>query len=566
MNKVKINKMSSKQERAKHLFTEMPIWKALIKMAIPSIILMLVFGSYMFFDSVLSINFAHYDNLPKDDMKGHIIEESDMIRIFMAAFSPINSFILAFSFLFAIGVSTRVSINKGAGRYERAKNTLRTGSMLSIGVSIILIPILIFGTKPWIHSQYDSSFGVGPTEFIAQKSFDYALPIVIIAPLTIFNQMISSLLRTEARNKQLMIALITPVFLNLTLDYLFMGVANMGIEGGAYATVIATGTTTLLMLFFIWRTKESLITFKNLFSLKFKILSIIGIALVGASPFLRNMAQSITYATQAQIFGEASKAVYHDPHVMINMMTGIMPIYILFFPVMFGFVQAAMPISSFNYGAKNFKRVREVFLWTILYATITILIIYFGVAWGLAESLGELLQVKNTQIGSTHFNIKDESLEAIKYIMLSMFGFVPAIAAMIVFSSTDRIGLNMIGASMQGLILFWPVFYGFGALVNVVGDSFRFLIWLALPVISALTSLILMPIALRTLHNLPRKKQMTLDERIEIANNWFSSKDFREEWKANSEKRKEEIKKINAKLAAIDDANKLERKNKRIKR
>jgi len=499
MDKIEIENINNSQKRANHLFAKMPVWKALIKMAIPSIILMLVFGSYMFFDSVLSINFAHYDNFPKIGNAAHTIEQSDMIRLFMSAFSPINTLIIAFSLLFAIGVSTRVSINKGAGRKKRAINTLKTGSMLSIAVSLILIPILIFATKPWIHSQYDSAFGVGNVDKIADEAFKYALPIIVITPLTMFNQMISSLLRTEARNKQLMIALILPVFLNLTLDYLFMGIAHMGIEGSAYATVIATSSTTLLMLFFIWRTKKSLITFKHLFSFRFKVLSIIGISLVGASPFLRNVAQSITYATQAQIFADASQVAYGNPGAMINMMTGIMPVYMLFFPIMFGFVQAAMPIASFNYGAKDFRRVKQVYLWTILYALIAVVIIYFGVAWGLARPLNSLLKVKNTpiaHIGAENFGLKDESITAIKYIMLSMFGFVPAIAAMIVFSATDRIGLNVIASSLQGLILFWPVFYGFEAWAEKIGSDFRFLMWVSIPVITLLTSIILTPIAL----------------------------------------------------------------------
>jgi len=48
-----------------------------------------------------------------------------------------------------------------------------------------------------------------------------------------FNQIVSSLFRAEAKNKQMLIAVITPIFINLLLDYVFMGPVKMGIEGGA---------------------------------------------------------------------------------------------------------------------------------------------------------------------------------------------------------------------------------------------------------------------------------------------------------------------------------------------
>jgi len=104
-------------------------------------VLMLVFGSYMFFDSVLSINLAA-------DSYGGGDSASTMVRYSMSGYSPINSLMIAVSLLIGMGVSTRVSINLGAKRKDRALNTIKTGNMVGLTVAIIMTPILIFVSKP----------------------------------------------------------------------------------------------------------------------------------------------------------------------------------------------------------------------------------------------------------------------------------------------------------------------------------------------------------------------------------------------------------------------------------
>lgn len=127
-------------------------------MAIPGMIQMLIMGAYMFADSVIAVHFAQ-DNYVKDaDYFNHNLlhlpsgvqgyEAHDLVRLFMAGAAPITALMTAVTLLFSIGVATRVSINLGKGDIKRAKQTLRTGMMMSAILSVVLIPVLYFAATP----------------------------------------------------------------------------------------------------------------------------------------------------------------------------------------------------------------------------------------------------------------------------------------------------------------------------------------------------------------------------------------------------------------------------------
>lgn len=127
------------------LFRETPVPKALMKMAVPGIIMMLVFGMYTFADNILSINFAH-DNY--NEYARGMMDSKSLVRIFMAGLTPVTTFMFAISMLFGLGLATRFSINIGAKREERALSTLKTTMQVGIGIGILLIPVLLFTAKP----------------------------------------------------------------------------------------------------------------------------------------------------------------------------------------------------------------------------------------------------------------------------------------------------------------------------------------------------------------------------------------------------------------------------------
>ncbi len=529
--------------RGKKIMSETPVWKGLLQMSMPAMIMMLIFGGYMFADNLLAVQLApsHY---------GH--GDGNTVRMYMSAFNPINALITAFALMIGMGISTRVSINLGAKRGQRAINTLKTGSMVGMAMSIVLVPVLLLIAKPWMASQYPSTIA----KHISDVGFQYGWIIIMGLPLTIFNQIISGVFRTEGRNAEMLFPMLASVIINLFFDWVFMGPAHMGIEGGAWATFISMVFTTIVYFILIFRNRKSIVQFKNLFGLKFKVISIIGIILVGITPFLRNFAQSITQTVEMNVIKDVSHHVYKasalkelgalqlsKPHEFMEklahlsqiggnsdimkakppaqlefavnasssmqmtlILTGVFPVFALFFPVMFGFAQGGRPIASFNFGAKRMDRVKQVFLYSFIYSTLTAIIIYFLVGWGVGEPLMKALGIEQ--------NIINKSVKVLRIMMISMpmFGF--AISAMVLLSSTDRIWLSIIVSSLRGLIFFFPAVYIFKDLA-ISDPSNEFLFWWFYPALAAASVLTAGVISFFVIRHLD-KKVVTLDEKLTV--------------------------------------------------
>ncbi len=509
-------------ENRKYVFTQMPVWKSVLKMAIPGMIQMLVMGGYMFADSVIAVHQAadSYTNITDPSLVGYA--PHDLVRMFMAGAAPITALMGAFTMLFSIGVATRVSINLGRGDVDRAKRTLRTGLSVSMIVSFSLIPILYFSAIPWMESQYPAA----QAHVMAKHAFEFAWIMIIALPIQSFGQTVSGLFRIEGRNKEMLVVSLVPTAVNLILDYVFMGPAGLGIEGAAWATMIASGTASILAAVFVITMKSDIITFRNMYG-KFKLLPIIGIVLVGVAPFFRQFAQSTTQTAEAAIIANVSEHIYHQfgTHgalMMTSIFAGAGPIFMLVFPVSFAFSQAARPIASFNYGAGNMKRVRQTIMFTMLYASFAGILLYFLTSFALEGPLLSALGSSNYDSAGVWTGIKDKSETVIKILLATLPLFSIAITGMTLFGSTDRILFSLIASTLRGFILIFPVLYIFKAIALAHPEQ-EFLFWWFYPVLGALTSIIAGIMIVITLKRL-EMNHITLDKRIEDINAWVNFK------------------------------------------
>lgn len=565
------------------LFRETPVWKALLRMAAPAAILMLIFGMFTFTDNILCINFA-------DDSYEHVdtatpMDSKTLVRMFMAGLTPVTTFILAVSMLFGVGLSTRFSINVGSGREERAIKTLKTTMQTGLLISFLLIPVLLFTAKPWVESQYTES---PDAPIIAKHTYDYLWIMIVALPLQMFNQMISALFRAEGKNKIVMIALIGPVFLNILLDWLFMGPGGMNIAGSALATVLTYFITTCFFLYFIIKKVSTRLILKNMFGKTgFQLITLVGVCLVGISPFLRNMAQSITQTVEMSVIQSVSSDVYRDPMMMQQVMSGVFPVFGLFFPMLFAFIQAGTPLAGYNYGAKDIKRVKQTVLYVALFSSILGLMVFSLATFVLINPLNDMLGIHDTQlrvnelpgtnisaintvltgrgvhetgienipfkldngkivqipqhIYNATIPIRDKAQKMLGLMMLAAPIFGVPLAAMTLFNSTDRIAGNIISSTLRGAILLIPFLFAFKAIAHSAVDptslneqyqhllgnnsvfSNEFTFWWFYPSLALTTVIILFVYMTVTMKRLSAS-HTTLDERIEKVHTWAKNR------------------------------------------
>jgi putative MATE family efflux protein len=168
---------------------------------------------------------------------------------------------------------------------------------------------------------------------------------------------LNALLRSSGHPKQAMAATILTVVLNCILDPLFIFVFDMGIAGAAWATVLSQSVA-LVWLLRTFSDKNELIHFqKGIFRLRKKI--VVDSLAIGLAPFLMNAVSCfVVIFINRQLLkygGDLSVGAY-----------GIVNRYVfLFMMIVMGFTQGMQPIAGYNYGARQYGRVKDVLFRTI---------------------------------------------------------------------------------------------------------------------------------------------------------------------------------------------------------
>ena len=158
---------------------------------------------------------------------------------------------------------------------------------------------------------------------------------------------------TQGFAKTGMITVAIGAVLNIVLDPILIFGLGMGVKGAALATIISQGVSAIWVLVFLAGKKTILrIRMKNV-RINPKIVG--GMMALGVSPFIMQSTESlvlISLNTKLQMYG-GDIAV-----AAMTVMSSIMQMITL--PIL-GITQGAQPITSYNYGAKNFDRVRKSF-------------------------------------------------------------------------------------------------------------------------------------------------------------------------------------------------------------
>lgn len=276
---------------------------------------------------------------------------------------PFMNLAAAFGSLIGVGASTLSSVLLGQRDYDNAKRVLGNvvvlnlimGGLFSIVSLIFLDPILYF---------------FGASENTLSFAEEYMVIILAGNIITHMYLGLNALLRSSGHPKQAMAATILTVILNCILDPIFIFVFDMGIAGAAWATILSQ-TVALGWLLKIFSNKNELIHFQHgIFRLKKKIVT--DSLAIGLAPFLMNSVSCfIVIFINRQLLkygGDLSVGAY-----------GIVNRYVfLFMMIVMGFTQGMQPIAGYNYGARQYDRVKDVFKrtlkWGMLVMTISFVV------------------------------------------------------------------------------------------------------------------------------------------------------------------------------------------------
>lgn len=274
--------------------------------------------------------------------------------------TPIAFLIASVGLAFGIGGSSVISRSLGAEEHDKARAAFAHQiTMTFVFASTLAVAGFL------LTDQMLELFGARGKILAPAKEF--LIPILFAAPLQAFCSMGNSVIRAEDKARFAMISLIIPSVANIVFDVVFIKFLNWGIFGAALATAISFAMGFCFVVwFFIFKSSLKL-KFSD-FAFKPKLASEIGS--LSATTFSRQGVISIlSILLNNSLFthgGELAVTVYGIASKML--MFALFPVN--------GITEGFQPIAGYNYGAKEFGRVRESVLTAIKYAGLIAIAIY----------------------------------------------------------------------------------------------------------------------------------------------------------------------------------------------
>ncbi len=322
------------------------ISKLLIKQSIPASIGVLVMSLNIFIDTIFI---------------GNWIGPTAIAAINVVL--PVSFFVAALGMAIGVGGASIISRALGANNKSKAFKTF--GNQITLTL-LFCVTFTAFGL--YFVDQLIPLFGGKGAMFEPAKT--YYVIVLYGVPILGFVMMGNNVIRAEGKPKFAMYAMLIPSINNLLFDYVLIYIFDLGMEGAAWAT---TGSYVVSFIFIFWYFTSIHSELKiNISHLKLCSPIVREIGALGFVTLARQAVVSITFLLINNILfnygGETSVTSYA--------IVGRMMMFALF-PV-FGITQGFIPIAGYNYGARQFGRVKAVIFVSIKYATCLALLLFIA--------------------------------------------------------------------------------------------------------------------------------------------------------------------------------------------
>lgn len=394
--------------------TETPVIKLVLKLALPTTVSMLVTSIYNMADTYFVSDIGN--------------SASGAIGVVFALMAIIQ----AFGFTFGHGAGSNISRLLGAKNIESAREYATTSVVCAFLCGVILAVFGLIFQEPLMTL-------LGSTPTILPYAKDYSRFILIGAPMMMCSCALNNILRYEGKATYSMIGLVSGGVLNIFGDFYLIKVLDMGVMGAGLATCCSQCVSVILLLIpFLRGQIQSRLSFKYL-PKSWRVPG--SIVLVGLPSMMRQGLNSIS----TMILNKCS-GVYGDE--AIAAMSIVTKIISLVFCIGIGIGQGFQPVSSFNYGAKKYGRVRKAFIFTVLLGTVTLFTLGI-VTFVFAE---EFICFFRNDAAVVEFGVVALRVQSCSMIFLTF-----TLCSNMLFQSIGKSGYAILLASMRSGLIFIPV-------------------------------------------------------------------------------------------------------------
>lgn len=246
------------------------------------------------------------------------------------------------------GAAANLSLKLGEGKKEEGGKIVGSAVTVSIIFSIILSVIAYLFLPKLVYM-------FGCTENVYQYAVDYGKIIILGAPFMIIYSALSQLIRADGSPKYSMVLLVVGAILNIILDPIFIFTFNMGVKGGAIATVIGQIVSFVMAILYLKKVKSVKLE-KESFKVDNSITRTLGL---GLSSFITQSTVLALFVFMNNMMTKYGALTKYGADIPLSVYGVISKINSLYISTILGISIGAQPIIGFNYGAGNYERVKE---------------------------------------------------------------------------------------------------------------------------------------------------------------------------------------------------------------
>ncbi len=322
-----------KEQTANPLATE-PIGKLLLQFSVPTALTLMVNYLYNIVDQIF------------------IGQKTGIVGIAATNVAfPLTTLCMAITLMIADGCAANISLHLGRKEQEQADSAFGTACAMLVLFDILL---LIFGNIFLPQLMY----AFGATETVFSAALEYSRIILIGLPFMICNVFFTAIIRADGNPKYTMKCMMAGAVINVVLDPIFIFLLDMGITGAAIATVIGQVVSGLLCIRYIPKLQNI-----ALYREKFRLCAqqCKEVVRLGIPSFFTQICAALMQIVMNNMMRKYGAATVYGSDIALSCYGMVMKIYQLAHSMLVGVSSGTQPINGYNFGAKQYDRVRKTY-------------------------------------------------------------------------------------------------------------------------------------------------------------------------------------------------------------
>ena len=326
-----------------------PIGRLLLKFSIPTTLTLMVNTMYNIVDQIFI---------------GHATGISGVAATNVTF--PIGIIAAALALMIGDGCSANISLSLGRREQEEADRVFANAVVL-----LFLAGFLLAGIGLLFTEQLVVLFGASPS--VVAESVKYMSITLLGQPFGMFNMAFTAIIRADGNPKYMMRSMMIGAALNVILDPIFIFYFNWGIQGAALATITGQIVSGIIALAYLPRYEHFHLRKENL-PLQGRVVG--NIFQLGFPSLCTQTASAATQIVMNNLMRKYGAMTIYGSEIALSCYGLMMKLYQISHAMFVGLASGASPIHGFNFGAKQYDRVRQT-IKTAAKASILISVVWF---------------------------------------------------------------------------------------------------------------------------------------------------------------------------------------------